>query len=195
MTVCELERGMLMREERLAYRIQAGELSFDFIREIAESTIPFRNVANLLENLVAINEWTTENLNLKCICEQIIRACKKAFTPGTVPATMRACYPSKKWDDVEPGRPKLGYDDALYPGQDVVFTTSDDWDDAGRGIKRYPHTYECILHPHMAKVYKNHDPYEGRKAWEKRTDMDGSPPVMRRRVRDAERAKEERRSC
>ena len=86
-TVFELERGMLMREARLIDRIMAGEVSFDFIREIAESTLPFQNISNLIQNVIGMTDWTPETLNLKLICETIKKACDQASDLSKPPAT------------------------------------------------------------------------------------------------------------
>lgn len=122
--VLETPAGMLLNEQYLIERIRGGEqASYNFILEIAESTLPFRNVADLLNNLINYTNWTLENANLRAICDQIISACEKAFMPNAVPATAGTCYPGRKID----------------------YTI----DDNGRGQKYYPHTYEAILHPHM----------------------------------------------
>jgi hypothetical protein len=124
-TVLETPFGMLQNEEYLTERIKGGEqASYDFILEIAESTLPFRNVANLLQNLINYTEWTPETANLRAICDQIIVACEKAFEPGAVPATMGSCYHGK----------------GAAPFK---------VDGNGRDQKYYPHTYEAILRPHM----------------------------------------------
>lgn len=65
-----------------------------------------------------------------------------------------------------------------------------EFDNKGCDVKRYPHTYEVILHPHMKAIYEKTDTYEEREAWEKRVDRDGSPRVMERRVKAALSAKE-----
>ena len=190
LTVIELERGMLMREERLAKRVMARELSFDFVREIAESTLPFQNVANLLENIVGLNEWTLENVSLKVVCQKIIKACNIAADQSKPPVTAyNVCGRMDFTEARKAGKACLGYDDVLHPGQNVVFVHADpdDWDSAGRGLKRYPHTYECILRPDMVAYYKKHDTYKEQRDWERRVDKDGSPRVMKRRVEEAEK--------
>jgi len=191
-TVIELERGMLMREERLAQRIRARELSFDFIREIAESTLPFQNVANLLENVIGCNEWTLENVNLKAICQKIVEACNLAASDRPPVTAYNVQGRMDHRQARKEGRSTYGYDDALDPGGYTVFVKADpdDWDDTGRGVKRYPHTYECILYPHMIDHYKKTDTYKEQQIWEKRIDRDGSPRVMKRRVKEAEAARE-----
>ena len=191
MTVMETPRGMLMREERFRDRILAREVSYDFIREIAESTLPFQNISNLLRNVVGLTEWTSDTLNLRAICEMVISACDKAADHSKPPCgshNVMGRMPIRK--AMGAGKRCLGYDDALHPGQDIVFVDADpdDWDDTGRGNKRFPHTYECILRPHMVEVYKKSDTWEEREAWEKRVDRDGMLIVMDRRVREARRA-------
>ena len=148
--------GTLKREERLCRRIMAGELSYDFIVEIAESTLPFRNIANLLENLISYQEWTSKNLNLKAICLKIIKACEMEQQPGKLPMTGG----------------NLG-------AEDVDF--------AGNEVKRYPHTYDAILYPHMVRTYESLDTPEARAAWKRRTESDGSVGIMKRRVALAEK--------
>jgi len=195
MMVCELERGMLMREERLAYRIQAGEVSFEFIREIAESTLPFQNVANLLENIIGCNEWATETSNLKAICAKIIKACNMAADHSKPPVTAFNVMGRMRFSEARKARKSCcGYDEAMHPGKDIVFVKADpdDWDETGRGLKRYPHTYECILHPHMAEHYEKIDTWKDQEVWEERVRKDGYPFMMERRVKDALLAMQER---
>jgi hypothetical protein len=187
-TVIELERGMLMREGRLIERIQAGEVSFDFIREIAESTLPFQNISNLMLNIMNLTTWTSETLNLKCICEKIKKACDQAADHSRPPANaFNICGRRTVAEAREEGLAMRGYDDTFHPGQDVVFVDPYDWDDTGRGVKRYPHTYDCILRPEMAEYYNKHDTYKEQEVWEKRVNMDGSPRVMERRVKAAQK--------
>ena len=153
-TVLETPYGMILREGRFARRIVANELSFDFIVEIAESTLPFQNVANLLENIIIRHEWTSENCNLKAVCQMVIEACNMVADYSKPPATGRC---------------------------------KGEFDARGRGIKRYPHTYECILRPHMVEVYKKQDTYKQQEVWQERVDRDSSPRVMERRVKAAEK--------
>lgn len=131
----ETPYGMLLNEEYLASRIKGGEqASYDFILEIAESTLPFRNVDNLLLNLIERTTWTLDNANLRAMCDQIMSACKKAFTPDGSPATMAT----------------LGYVHFTYTdGTKIGIPSDPKVDCAGRDQKYYPHTYEAILRPHM----------------------------------------------
>jgi hypothetical protein len=133
-TVFESPLGMLQNEEYLSHRIKGGEqASYDFILEIAESTLPFRNVDNLLLNLIEHTTWTSENVNLRAMCDQVTEACKKGFTPNTVPATMGSCY-------------RRAADMVASDGTPLKLQEPDE---AGRDQKYYPHTYEAILRPHM----------------------------------------------
>ena len=185
-TVIELERGMLMREGRLIERIQAGEVSFEFIREIAESTLPFQNISNLMLNIMNLTAWTLETLNLKCICEKIKKACDQAADHSRSPANAHnICGRRTVAEAKAEGLACRGYDDVGHPGGDVVFVDPYDWDDTGRGLKRYPHTYDVILRPEMREHYEKHDTYKEQDLWEKRVNMDGSPRVMERRVKAA----------
>ena len=194
MMVIELPRGMLMREERFRDRILAREVSYAFIREIAESTLPFQNVANLLRNVVALNEWTSDTVNLRCMCEMVIEACDKAADKSKPPCGAHNAMGRMPFAQArKAGKSCFGYDNVTDPGGDTVFVMPDpdDWDETGRGIKRYPHTYECILRPWMYRVLRKGDSLEARKEWRERTEMDGSPPVMKRRVRAAQEARGE----
>lgn len=177
----ETPYGMLLSEEYLAERIRGGEqASYDFILEIAESTLPFRNVANLLENLVNRTEWTLDNCNLKSMCEQIIAACEKAATPDGVPATMGS----------------LGYCRyTLEDGRIVGVPGDPNADCAGRDQKYYPHTYEAILHPHMVptldQTFAEVADRREKRAWKWRCgyrawDQARSDAEARRRKRDRE---------
>lgn len=151
--------GTSLREGRLCRRIIAGEFSLDFIVEIAESTLPYRNIANLLDNLISRQEWTPKNMNLKSICEKIIKACEIAQDTDKVPMT----------------------------GGSLSLNKTKEIDLAGREVKRYPHTYDAILYPHLVKSYAACDTPERRKEWKRRTERDGSVPIMNFRVDRAEK--------
>ena len=191
-TVIELERGMLMREGRLIERIQAGEVSFEFIREIAESTLPYQNISNLMLNIMSLTDWTSETLNLNFICAKIKKACDQAADHSRPPANgFNICGRRTVAEAKKEGLACRGYDDVGHPGGDVVFVDPYDWDDTGRGLKRYPHTYDVILRPEMMEHYEKHDSHKEQEIWRKRVDMDGSPRVMERRVKAALSAAEE----
>ena len=157
-TVIELPLGLLMRERRLISRIRANELSYEFVREIAESTLPFQNVADLLRNVVSRHKWTTESISIKTICQMVIQACDQAADKSKPPLT------------------------GATLGQDC-------WDATGEGIKRYPHTYECILRPYMEEPLREGDCRKDQRDWEHRIALDGSPSIMGQRVRDAREGK------
>jgi hypothetical protein len=176
--VYELERGMLMREERLCKRIMAKELSREFVIEIAESTLPFRSIENLMSNILGYHEWPTEMLGLKCEIQKIMKACSKVARYDKVPPTAAYIFGLKS------SAPLEDEDVCVEP---YWVLEPQDYDDEGRGVKRYPHTYECILYPWMYEVYKKQDSYEKRKKWEKRVNKDGSPRVMDRRVEEAQK--------
>ncbi len=191
-TVIELERGMLMREQHLIDRIRAGEVSFNFIREIAESTLPYQNISNLMVNIMGMTTWTSGTINLKCICAKIKKACDQAADHSRPPATgFNICGRRTVAQAHAEGLACRGYDDKHNPVGDVVFVDPYDWDDTGRGLKRYPHTYDVILNPEMMAHYEKHDSYKERDIWSDRVDTDGSPRVMERRVRAALKAAEE----
>ena len=175
--VHETEWGMLLREERLARRIMADELSFDFIREIAESTLPFRSVHNLIGNIVGRHEWTTENCQLKAVCKKIMDACEKAMDLTKAPPTAGNIYGITRTTPTED-------EDVLI--EPVYMVEPKDCDLEGYGVKRYPHTYECLLRPWMYKVLRAADTPEERKLWERRIRMDGVVGIMEKRVERAE---------
>jgi len=89
-TVIETPYGMLLNEERLAKRIQDHECSYEFMVEIAESTLPFRNIHNLMLNLINYQTWTSEAMNLKCMMKQIMVSCEKVMQEDKPPCT-RGC--------------------------------------------------------------------------------------------------------
>lgn len=88
----ETDYGTVLREQAFIDRIKAGEdPSYEFIVEIAESTLTFLVIKNLLENLIRLGEcrgfFNSENMNLKCIVASIISSIDAQVPSGAIEMT------------------------------------------------------------------------------------------------------------
>lgn len=129
-TCYETPYGLLIREQGYINRIQAGECSYKFMVEIAESTLTLLQVKDLLQNMIAYRDPTPETMNLDCMVAQIIKAIDLAIPEDQrKPVTAGSCY----------GDPRQNEKGFLVWSERVAWSPPN-W--TGRGLKRYPQDYQ-----------------------------------------------------